>query len=55
MANLDIGSRGQSLSEVRHEVQRSAHVQRARQMLIAAGLASLSVVLVAGALLSQAF
>ncbi|WP_161796943.1 hypothetical protein [Devosia soli] len=55
MANLDIGSRTPDIAQVRIAVQRSAHVQRARQMLVAAGIAALSLVLIAGALLTQAF
>jgi hypothetical protein len=54
MANLDIGSRTRSVPEVRAQVQRSAQLQQARQMLVAACLASACVVLVAGALLAQA-
>jgi len=52
MANIDFDNR--QLQQARHLARRSAHVQRAQQMLVAAGLASLCVIAVAGALLSQA-
>lgn len=53
MANLDIYGLGRSLSEVRARTRHLAHVQRAQQMLVAAGLAALCVIGVAGAFLSQ--
>jgi len=53
MANLDINGLGRNLSEVRARTRHLAHVQRAQQMLVAAGLAALCVIGVAGALLSQ--
>ncbi len=51
MANLDFDSQG--MKQVRLEARRGAHVQRAQQMLVAAGLAELCVVGIAGALLAQ--
>ena len=51
MANLDFESQG--LKQVRLEARRGAQVQRAQQMLVAAGLAALCVVGIAGAFLSQ--
>lgn len=51
MANLDFDSDG--MKQVRLEARRGAHVQRAQQMLVAAGLAALCVVGIAGALLTQ--
>lgn len=51
MANLDFESQG--LKQVRLAARRGAHVQRAQQMLVAAGLAALCVVGIAGAFLSQ--
>ena len=51
MANLDFEAQG--LKQVRRAVRRGAHVQRAQQMLLAAGLAALCVLGVAGAFLAQ--
>lgn len=51
MADLDFESR--ELRQVRLKLRRGAHVQRAQQMLVAAGLAALCVVGIAGAFLSQ--
>lgn len=51
MANLDPTTEG--LKQLRDEARRGAHVQRAQQMLVAAGLAALCVVGVAGTLLMQ--
>jgi len=47
MANLDFEAQGLK------QVRRGAHVQRAQQMLLAAGLAALCVLGVAGAFLAQ--
>lgn len=52
MTDLDLNLSGPSLEALRRQA-RSAHVRRAQYMLVAAGLASLFVVAVAGALLSQ--
>lgn len=51
MANLEFDSR--SLKQVQDDVRRGAHIQRAQQMLVAAGLAALCVVGVAGVFLGQ--
>ncbi|WP_156386067.1 hypothetical protein [Devosia sp. Root685] len=51
MANLDFEAQG--LKQVRRAARRGAHVQRAQQMLLAAGLAALCVLGVAGAFLAQ--
>lgn len=51
MANLDFESQG--LKQVQLEARRGAHVQRVQQMLLAAGLAALCVIGVAGAFLAQ--
>lgn len=51
MANLEFDAR--EVKAVRSRARRDAHVQRAQQMLVAAGLASLCVVAVAGAFLGQ--
>ena len=51
MANLDFDSEG--MKQVRLEARRGAHVQRAQQMLVAAGLAALCVVGIVGVLLAQ--
>ena len=53
MANLDILGLGRSVSDERARTRHLAHVQRAQQMLVAAGLAALCVIGVAGAFLSQ--
>lgn len=47
----DLGAEG--LKQVRLDARRGAHVQRAQQMLVAAGLAALCVIAIAGAFLSQ--
>ena len=51
MANLEFDTRAVKI--VRTRARRDAHVQRAQQMLVAAGLASLCVVAVAGVFLGQ--
>jgi hypothetical protein len=53
MAHLDFDNGGRDLDSVRRMVRRSAHAQRAQAMLMAAGLAALGVVAVAGAMLSN--
>lgn len=47
----DMGAEG--LRQVRNRARRGAHVQRAQQMLVAAGLAALCVVGIAGAFLAH--
>ena len=54
MANFDMDLAAQSMRIVRKDAKRSAHVQRAQQMLVAAGLCAMLMVAVAGTLLSQA-
>lgn len=55
MANLDLNDMHTDMDTIRRMVRRSAHAQRARIMLAAAGLASLGILSIAGALLAHAF
>ncbi|SFV36551.1 hypothetical protein SAMN05216456_2538 [Devosia crocina] len=53
MANLDFQDMARNLTQKRARTRQMAHVQRAHQMLVAAGLSALCVVGVAGAFLAQ--
>lgn len=53
MANIDLDNH--SVDDMLRLARRSAHVQRAHVMLVAAGLSALGVVAVAGALLISWF
>lgn len=52
MADLDFHT---DLDSVRRKARRVDHVQRAQLMLLAAGLATMGILLVAGALLTNLF
>mgnify|MGYP001221507012 CR=1 FL=1 len=52
MANLSEPF-GTDLAGIRQAVRRSAHAQRARSMLLAAGLSALGLVAIAGTLLAN--
>ena len=52
MANLDLDGIDADIITVRRMARRSAHVQRAQVMLLAACLTTLGVVAVAGAMLT---
>ena len=54
MANLGIQSPEPDFQDLRHSALRRAQLHRAQQMLVAAGLAALCVLLVAAALLASA-
>jgi hypothetical protein len=55
MANLDLNDMHTDMDTIRRMARRSAHAQRARIMLAAAGLASLGILSIAGAMLTHAF
>lgn len=53
VANIDIRDMGLDLEAVRQRARLDGHVQRVQTMLIAAGLAALAMVAVAGVLLAS--
>lgn len=53
MVNLDTHAIPEDLSELRSHLRRSAHVQNARRMIIAAGLSAFGVIAIAAALLTR--
>lgn len=53
MANLDTQSLPEDISALRSQVRRSAHVQHAKRMMLAAGLCAFGMVAVAAALLTR--
>lgn len=55
MTNLDFDSAAVDIETVQRRARLSAHIQRAQTMLIAACLATLGVVAVAGTLLANLF
>ena len=55
MANLDIHNSGLQLAALRRAARHSAHVHHAKIMLIASSLAAMTVIAVAGTLLTQIF
>jgi hypothetical protein len=53
MANLDTHSLPEDLSALRSQLRRSAHVQHAKRMMLAAGLSAFGMVAIAAAFLTR--